>query len=687
MAVRSLEKIRNIGFIAHIDAGKTTVTERVLFFAGRIHKIGNVDDGTTTTDYMEQERERGITIVAAATAAEWKDHTINIIDTPGHVDFTAEVERSLRVLDGGVVVFDSVAGVQPQSETVWRQADKYNVPRLCFINKMDKIGASIDRTMESIVRRLGGNPVAIQFPIGVEDKFAGIVDLVKGKAFFFNEDPTLPPIEGEIPENLMDDYRKYRMQMLEKVAETDDALMEKYLEEKEITRAEVAAAIRKATIGNLIVPVVCGTALKTKGVQLMLDAVIAYLPSPLDVPAVEAIDTTTGEKVERHANSSEPFASLVFKAISDPYIGRLVFFRVYSGTVKTGAMVMNSTTGRRERIGRLVKMHAQHREEVESVEAGDIAAAVGLKNATTGDTICDETAPVQLEAITFPEPVVSVAVEPKSRADHDKLSEALVKLSDEDPTLKVNYDSEVGQTIISGMGELHLDIIVDRMKREFKVEANIGKPRVAYREAIRAPARGEARFVRQTGGHGQYGHAIIQIEPLKRGEGFVFEDKVKGGNIPRQFIPAIRQGVQEALGTGPVAGYPVVDVKVVVVDGSYHDVDSSEMAFKVAGSMAMKDAMARAKGVVLEPVMKLEVISPDEFLGEVIGDLGRRRAQVKNIEPQGDVQVVYAKLPLGESFGYANAIRSLSQGRASYSMEFDQFEEAPASVFATAGTG
>ncbi|MBM3944192.1 MAG: elongation factor G [SAR202 cluster bacterium] len=680
MTARSLEKIRNIGFIAHIDAGKTTVTERTLFFAGRIYKIGNVDDGTTVTDYMAQERERGITIKAAATAAEWKGHTINIIDTPGHVDFTAEVERSLRVLDGGVVVFDAVAGVQPQSETVWRQAARYKVPRICFVNKMDRIGANLQRTIDSIVRRLNGNPVAIQIPIGAEDKFSGVIDLVEERALMFAADITQPPEVAEIPADMRDEYQIYRTRMLEKVAETDDALMEKYLEEKEITHDELKAAIRKATIANLIVPVVCGTALKSKGVQPLLDAVVAYLPSPLDLPPVIAKDVNTGKDVERGADPAQPFAALVFKAIGDPYIGRLVFFRVYSGVVKTGAMVMNSTTGKRERLGRLVKMHAQHREEVEVLEAGDIAAAVGLKSATTGDTICDETAPVMLEAITFPEPVVSLAVEPKARADQDKLTEALIKLADEDPTLKVSFDAEVGQTIISGMGELHLDIIVDRMRREFKVDANVGKPKVAYREAIKSPARGDGRFVRQTGGHGQYGHAVIQIEPLPRGEGFVFEEQVKGGAIPRQFINPIKEGCKEAMSTGPVGGYPVVDVKVVLVDGSYHDVDSSEMAFKVAGSMAMKDALARAKGVILEPVMRLEIITPGDFLGEIIGDLGRRRAQIKNIEGQDDIQVVKAMVPLGESFGYANTIRSLTQGRASYSMEFAQFEEAPASV-------
>jgi elongation factor G len=678
----SLEKIRNIGYIAHIDAGKTTVTERTLFFAGRIYKIGNVDEGTTTTDYMAQERERGITIKAAATAAEWRGYTINIIDTPGHVDFTAEVERSLRVLDGGVVVFDAVAGVQPQSETVWRQADRYNVPRICFVNKMDRIGANLQRTIDSIIHRLGANPVAIQIPVGQEDKFRGIIDLIEEKAYIYPSDTAESPVEGPVPQELLEEFHQYRTKMVEKIAETDDALMVKYLEEKEITKDEIRTALRKATIEYRLVPVVCGSALRHRGVQPLLDAVTYYLPSPLDKPAIKAKVPSTGADVTRTADVTAPFAALVFKVIGDPYIGRLVFFRVYSGTVKSGAMVLNATTGKRERLGRIVKMHAQHREEVAQVEAGDIAAAVGLKAATTGDTICDENDPVILESIKFPDPVVSLAVEPKSRADQDKLADALNKLSDEDPTLKVAFDSEVGQTIISGMGELHLEIIIDRMKREHKVEANVGKPKVAYREAIRSPAKGEGRLVRQTGGHGQYGHAIIEIEPLPRGEGFVFEDKVKGGAIPRQFINPVKEGVKEALATGPVGGYPVMDVKVTLVDGSYHDVDSSEMAFKVAGSMAMKDAMARAKGVLLEPIMQLELVTPGEFLGDVLGDLGRRRAQIKNIEGQGDTQVVRAMVPLGESFGYAGTIRSLTQGRAGYSMEFAQFEEAPASVLA-----
>ncbi|MBM3947808.1 MAG: elongation factor G [SAR202 cluster bacterium] len=677
-----LEKIRNIGYIAHIDAGKTTVTERTLFFAGRIYKIGNVDEGTTVTDYMAQERERGITIKAAATAAEWRGYTINIIDTPGHVDFTAEVERSLRVLDGGVVVFDAEAGVQPQSETVWRQADRYNVPRICFVNKMDRIGASLQRTLDSIVHRLGANPVAIQIPVGQEDKFRGIIDLIDEKAYIYPTSTAESPVEGPVPPEFQEEFKKYRAKMVEKIAETDDLLMVKYLEEKEIAKEELRAALRKATIGYRLVPVVCGSALRHRGVQPLLDAIVHYLPSPLDKPPIKAKAPGTGAEVIRTADVASPFAALVFKVIGDPYIGRLAFFRVYSGTVKTGAMVLNATTGKRERLGRIVKMHAQHREEVAQVEAGDIAAAVGLKNATTGDTICDENDPVVLESIKFPEPVVSLAVEPKSRADQDKLADSLNKLSDEDPTLKVAFDSEVGQTIISGMGELHLEIIIDRMKREHKVEANVGRPKVAYREAIRAPAKGEGRLVRQTGGHGQYGHAVIEIEPLPRGEGFVFEDKVKGGAIPRQFINPVKEGVKEALATGPVGGYPVMDVKVTLVDGSYHDVDSSEMAFKVAGSMAMKDAMARAKGVLLEPIMQLELITPGEFLGDVLGDLGRRRAQIKNIEGQGETQVVRAMVPLGESFGYAGTIRSLSQGRAAYSMEFAQFEEAPASVLA-----
>jgi elongation factor G len=682
-----LQRTRNIGFIAHIDAGKTTVTERVLYFAGRIHKIGGVDEGTTAMDWMEQERERGITITSAATTATWRDHPINVIDTPGHVDFTAEVERSLRILDGGVVVLDAVAGVQPQSETVWRQADRYSVPRICFINKMDKVGADIQRAMDSLVRRLGANPVAVQLPVGTESDFRGVVDLIERKAYIYPSEGEQVPVEEPVPDDMSELVEVYRARLIEKTAEADDDLMMKFLDDEEITVKDLKAALRRATIANKLVPVVCGTALKTKAVQPLLDAIIDYLPSPLDVPAIEGRDLKSGETVIRKPDPEEPFSALAFKAVTDEFIGRLVYFRVYSGKVNSGSMVYNSTTGKRERLGRVVKMHANHKEDVDFVSAGDIAAAVGLKATTTGDTLSAEVSPVVLEAITFPEPVVSVAIEPKTKADQEKLSDALVKLSDEDPTLHVAFDAEVGQTILSGMGELHLDIIVDRMRREFRVEGTVGQPRVAYREAIRIEAHGEGRFVRQSGGHGQYGHAKIIIEPLPSGEGFVFEDKVKGGNIPKQFISAVKQGVREALGAGPVAGYPVIDVKATLRDGSSHDVDSSEMAFKVAGSMAMKDALAHAKPYLLEPVMSLEVSAPSEYLGEVVGDLGRRRAQVKNIEAIDGTQVVQATIPLAESFGYANTLRSLTQGRAAFSMEFDKFEQAPQAVAAAAKAG
>ncbi len=683
----ALEHTRNIGFIAHIDAGKTTVTERVLYFAGRIQKIGGVDEGTTAMDWMVQERERGITITSAATTANWKGHTINVIDTPGHVDFTAEVERSLRILDGGVVVLDAVAGVQPQSETVWRQADRYDVPRICFINKMDKVGADLQRAMDSLVLRLGANPVAIQLPIGTESDYRGVVDLINRKAYVYPVDGEQVPSEEPVPGEMADLVEDYRAKLVEKTAETDDDLLMKFLDDEEITPVEIRRALRKATIANAIVPVVCGTALKTRAVQPLLDAITEYLPSPLDVPAIEGRVLRTGETVTLSPDPEEPFSALAFKAVTDEFIGRLVYFRVYSGKVKSGSMVFNSTTGKRERLGRVVKMHANHKEDVEFVSAGDIAAAVGLKATTTGDTLSDEVSPVVLEAITFPEPVVSVAIEPKTRADQEKLSDALVKLSDEDPTLQVAFDEDVGQTILSGMGELHLDIIVDRMRLEFRVEGTVGQPKVAYREAIRVEADGEGRFVRQSGGHGQYGHARITIEPLPAGEGFVFEDRVKGGNIPKQFIPAVRQGAQEALGAGPVAGYPVIDVKATLRDGSSHDVDSSEMAFKVAGSMAMKDALARAKPYLLEPVMRLEVTVSGEYLGEVVGDLGRRRAHVKNIEAIEDTQVVQATIPLAESFGYANTLRSLTQGRAGFSMEFDRFAQAPQAVATAAKAG
>ncbi len=672
-----LENTRNIGFIAHIDAGKTTVTERVLYFAGRIYKIGGVDEGTTAMDWMAQERERGITITSAATTCSWKQYVVNIIDTPGHVDFTAEVERSLRILDGGVVVFDAVAGVQPQSETVWRQADKYNVPRICFINKMDRVGASFSRAIDSIARRLDANPVAIQIPIGEEDEFRGVIDLVDEKAIFYDEEGPVAPREAPVPEEMIEEFRDYRNALVEKVAETDDDLIIKYLEDDEITKDEIKGALRKATLDYKVVPVLCGTALRHRGIQPLLDSIGDYLPSPLDVPPTEGISYLKEEPTSRHpADPDSGFAALAFKTVSDPYIGRLVYFRVYSGSAKSGSMVFNATKGRRERLGRLVQMHANRREEIEEVTAGQIVAAVGLKETTTGDTICGSPEDaVALETITFPEPVVSVAIEPRSRGDQDKLSDSLISMSDEDPTFKVNYDSETGQTVISGMGELHLDIIVDRIKREFSVEANVGRPRVSYRETVGAPARAEGRFVRQTGGHGQYGHVWMEIEPLERGSGIQFENKISGGVIPQEFISSIEGGARDALKTGPLSGFPVVDAKMTLIDGSYHEVDSSKMSFQIAGSMAAKSLVSRGKPIMLEPVMKLEVVTPGEFLGDVLGDLGRRRAQITNIEGEGDIQSARAVIPLAESFGYANALRSLTQGRASYTMEFDNYVE------------
>jgi len=676
----ALSDIRNIGFIAHIDAGKTTVTERVLYFAGRIYKIGGVDEGTTAMDWMAQERERGITITSAATMCEWSNYTINVIDTPGHVDFTAEVERSLRILDGGVVVFDAVAGVEPQSETVWRQADKYNVPRICFINKMDKVGADLDRAIDSIANRLQANPVALQIAIGSEDTFRGVVDLIEEKSFIFDPEGKEMPVEGPVPEELKEEVRNHRAVLIEKVSETDDQLIEKFLEEREITKDELKAALRRATVAYKVVPVLCGSALRNLGVQPLLDAIGAYLPSPLDVPPVEGKEYRTERTKTRGPDVDAPFAALAFKTVTDPYIGRLVYFRVYSGAVVTGAMTFNSTNGRRERLGRLVRMHGQHREDIEEVSAGQIAAAVGLKFTSTGDTICDQDEPIVLDTITFPEPVVSVAIEPKSRADQDRLVDALAKLSDEDPTFKIIHDDETGQTVMSGMGELHLEILTDRMQREFKVAGNVGKPRVAYRETVTLSAKAEGRFVRQTGGHGQYGHVWIEMEPLTRGSGVEFEKKIRGGSIPQEFISSVEDGVREALNSGPLSGYPMVDVRVVLVDGSYHEVDSSKMSFHIAGSMAAKAAVAKARAILLEPIMRLEVVTPGDFLGGVLGDLGRRRANIRSIEGHGDIQAVKALLPLGESFGYANTLRSLTQGRASHSLEFYRYEKTSESV-------
>ena len=677
-----LEHIRNIGFIAHIDAGKTTVTERVLFIAGRIYKIGAVDDGTTAMDYMAQERERGITIKSAATTCEWKGQTINIIDTPGHVDFTAEVERSLRILDGGVVIFDSVAGVEPQSETVWRQADRYGVPRICFINKMDKAGADFQRAIDSIAHRLHARPVAIQVPMGKEDSFRGVLDLVEEKALLHPDGEPEPPLEGPVPEELIEEFRVYHDQMIEKIAETDDELIVKYLEGREITKGEIKAALRQATADLRLVPVMCGSALRNRGIHALLDAVGDYLPSPKDVPPVKGTAYGNGHVVTRDASDEAPFAALAFKAVADPFIGRLVYFRVYSGKVKGGSMILNSTTGKRMRLGRIVRMHAERKEDLEEVFVGDIAAVVGARELSTGDTLCDENAPVILETITFPEPVMSMAIEPKTRADQDRLSDAMLKLSEEDPTFKVTVDKELGQTIISGMGELHLEIMLDRMKREYKAEGNVGKPRVAYREAITKNAKAEGRLVRQTGGHGQYGHVWLEVEPLERGMGFRFEKQIKGGAIPREYLTAVEKGVEDALGAGPLAGFPVVDLKITVVDGSYHQVDSSEMAFRIAGSMAAKEVIRKAHPVLLEPIMRLELVTPGEFLGAVLGELGRRRANIRGIEGQGDVQTVRARIPLGESFGYANTLRSVTQGRASFSLEFEAYEEAPESTVA-----
>ena len=674
-----IERTRNIGFIAHIDAGKTTVSERVLYYTGRTYKIGEVHEGTAVMDWMDQERERGITITAAATTAEWGDTRINIIDTPGHVDFTAEVERSLRVLDGGVVVFDAVAGVQPQSETVWRQADRYQVPRICFINKMDRVGADFYRSIDSIVDRLKARVAVVQMPLGVEDKFQGFVDLLKRKAYRFNGTEGEPE-EIPIPDDVATDVVRLREALVERIAETDDELTLKFLEGEDIGAEELKRALRQATVSNQLVPILCGSALKNKGVQPLLDAVVDYLPSPGDVPPVRGKHPKTGEEVERGPGDHEPFAGLAFKVVTDPFVGRLVYLRVYSGQIDSGAMAFNSTKGSRDRFGRLVIMHANHREEVPQAFAGDIVAAVGLKNTFTGDTLCDSSNPVVLEAIRFPEPVISVAIEPKSRTEQDKLGDAIRKLGEEDPTFHVRQDSETGQTVISGMGELHLEVLVERMRREHSVEANVGRPQVAYREAITTPSKAEGRFVRQTGGRGQFGHVWLEIEPLERGKGFVFESKVVGGAVPREYIRPVQQGAKEALETGVIAGYPVVDVKVTLYDGSYHEVDSSEVAFKIAASMAIKDAVRKAHPVILEPVMEVEVVSPGQYLGDILGDLNSRRGRIQNIEGHGDTQVVRARLPLADTFGYATTLRSLTQGRATHTMEFDRYAEVPSSL-------
>ncbi|MCX5995048.1 MAG: elongation factor G [Chloroflexi bacterium] len=673
----ALERVRNIGIIAHIDAGKTTVTELILYHTGRTYKVGQVDDGTAVMDWMEQERERGITITAAATSCEWLDHQINIIDTPGHVDFTAEVERSLRVLDGGVVVFDALCGVEPQSETVWRQADKYNVPRICFVNKMDRVGADFLATVQSIVSRLGANPVAIQLPIGVEVDFKGVIDLIESKAWLFSDDRDQAPTEVPIPEEYKEAVARHREKLIEKVADSDEALMSAYVEGKAITVPELKAALRRATLSTRLVLVLCGSALRDKGVQFVLDAIVDYLPSPLDMPPVRGTDPRTGKEVTREASDSAPFSALAFKIVSDPFIGRLIYLRVYSGRARTGSQIYNSSREHKERLGRLLLMHANRREEISEIGCGQIVAAVGLKDTFTGDTLCEPTKPVVLESIKFPEPVISVAIEPKTKTDQDKLGESLAKLADEDPTFKTRYDQDTGQTIISGMGELHLDIIVDRMMREFGVDAKVGRPQVAYKETITVSVRAEGRFVKQTGGHGQYGHVWIEFEPLERGKGFEFVNKMKGGAVPRQYISAVQQGVREALENGVLAGYPIIDIKATAVDGSYHEVDSSEIAFKMAGSLAVREGVKEADPILLEPIMKLEVATPKEFLGDIMGDLNARRARVEAIELRAWTHIVRCYVPLAGIFGYATDLRSISQGRATHSMEFYRYQEVP----------
>ena len=677
----SLEKTRNIGIMAHIDAGKTTTTERILYYTGINYKLGEVHEGTATMDWMVQEQERGITITSAATTCFWRDHRVNIIDTPGHVDFTIEVERSLRVLDGAVAVFCSVGGVEPQTETVWRQADKYGVPRLAFINKMDRLGADFFRVVKMIETRLGARPAVMQLPIGAEDKFAGVVDLITMKAVVWEDESLGAKFhEEEIPADLKDQANEYRETLLEAAADADEALMEKYLDGKPISESELRAAIRKATLALKIVPIVCGTAFRNKGVQPMLDAVVDFLPSPVDIPPVKGVIAGTDKPDERPARDDVPFSALAFKIMTDPFVGTLTFFRVYSGSISSGASIYNSTKTKRERVGRLLKMHANKREEIKDVYAGDIAAAVGLRTATTGDTLCDEDKPIVLESIDFPDPVISIAIEPKSKADQEKLGLSLQKLATEDPSFRVRTDEETGQTIISGMGELHLEIIVDRLLREFSVGASVGKPQVAYRETVRKAVEQQGRFVRQTGGRGQYGDVWIKLEPQEPGGGFEFVDAIKGGSIPREYIPAVEKGIREALDNGVLAGYPVVDVKVTLFDGSYHDVDSSEIAFKIAGSMAFKQAARKASPVLLEPIMSVEVVVPEDFMGDVIGDLSSRRGKVLGMDTRPAAQAIDARVPLAQMFGYATDVRSMTQGRATYTMQFSHYEPVPAAV-------
>lgn len=672
-----IEKTRNIGIMAHIDAGKTTTTERILFYTGRVHKIGEVDEGSATMDWMVQEQERGITITSAATTCLWRDCWINIIDTPGHVDFTAEVERSLRVLDGAIAIFCAVGGVEPQSETVWRQADKYKIPRIAYVNKMDRVGADFNRTFQMMRDRLGANAVAIQVPIGVEDSFSGVVDLIGERAVIYVDELGTESREIDIPEHMRDLVAAYRERLLESIAEVDEQFMIKYLEGEEISPQDIKDALRRATLNYKIVPVLCGSSLRNKGVQPLLDAVVDYLPAPVDVPPVAGWDPFTGREDRRESSDEEPFTALAFKIMTDPFVGRLTFLRVYSGVLSTGQHVLNSSKGRKERIGRILRMHANRREDVDEARAGDIVAVVGLRDTSTGDTLCDERHPILLESIRFPEPVISVTIEPKSKAEEDKLVQALQKLAEEDPTFRVTTDPESGQTVISGMGELHLEIIVDRLVREFKVDAYIGRPQVAYRETIRTRVRSEGKYIRQTGGRGQYGHVWLEIEPLEPGQGYQFVNKIAGGVIPKEFIPAIDAGVREAMETGVLAGYPVTDVKVTVYDGSYHEVDSSEMAFKIAGSIAFKNGARKADPVILEPIMKVEVVTPEEYLGDVLTDLTTRRGKIEEMEEKVGARVVRGLVPLGEMFGYATDLRSLTQGRATYTMEFSHYCEVP----------
>ncbi len=679
----SLTSIRNIGIVAHIDAGKTTTTERILFYTGRTHRIGEVDEGSATMDWMVQERERGITITSAATTCQWRHHTINIIDTPGHVDFTAEVERSLRVLDGAAVILSAVEGVQPQSETVWRQADRYGVPRVIFINKMDRTGADFLRTLGMIRERLEAPVVPVQIPIGAEDGFEGIVDLLRMKSIIYTDDLGTRSDVTEIPEALRPQAKEYREKLVEAAAELDDVLTEKYLEGQTPTEEEIRAALRKGTIAAKVVPVLCGSSFRNKGVQPLLDAVVDYLPSPLDIPPIEGKNPKSDAIEQRRADPAGPFCALAFKIVTDPFVGKLTYFRVYSGTLKAGSYVYNATRGAKERVSRVLQMHANHREDIPEVQAGNVVAAVGLRETTTGDTLCDEAHPIILESIKFPEPVISVAVEPKTRADEEKLGASLVKLAEEDPTFKIRFDNETAQTIISGMGELHLEIIIDRLLREFKVGANVGRPQVAYRETLRAPAKAEGRYVRQTGGRGQYGHVYLAVEPLPRGGGIEFVNKVTGGAIPKEFIPPVEAGVREAAERGVLAGYPIVDVRVTLTDGSFHEVDSSEMAFKIAGSMAFKAAVEKGRPVLLEPMMKVEVVTPDQYMGDVIGDLNARRGRVSTMEQRGGLRIIGAEVPLAEMFGYATALRSNTQGRATYTMEFSHYEEVPNNIAET----